>query len=58
MLEPYNKILMSTYIDHSQKEWLDRNSYKGKKKDNKQGKLSFSEHIRKALSEYIEREGK
>lgn len=53
-----NLIRITTYIDHSQKEWLDKNSYKGKKKDNKQGKPNFSEHIRKALDEYIDKEGK
>jgi hypothetical protein len=47
---------ITTYIDHSQKQWLDKNSYKGKKRDNKDNKPSFSEHIRMALAQYMERE--
>lgn len=52
-----NQIRITTYIDHSHKKWLDDNSRKTRKKDSKDN-LSFSEHIRKALDEYIEREGK
>lgn len=51
-----NQIRITTYIDHSQKKWLDDNSRKTRKKDSKD-KPSFSEYIRKALDEYIEREG-
>lgn len=51
-------IRIDCYINNSTKENLQKHSYKGKKKDQKQGELTFSEHLRKAIKEYNERLGK
>lgn len=45
----------TTYIADYQKEWLWKNSYTGKKSEQKEDELSFSEHIRKALDDYMEK---
>lgn len=48
-------IQITTHIEDKQYHTLQKHSYKGKKKDQKQGQLTFSEHLRKAIEEYNER---
>lgn len=48
---------ITTYIGEKQYNNLQQHSYKGKKKDRKEGDLTFSEHLRKAIKEYNRRLG-
>lgn len=45
-------IRITTYIGEEQYKNIQEHSYKGKKKDQKENELTFSEHLRKAIEEY------
>ena len=47
-----------TLLEKEQYDQLKKMSYKGKKQDKKPKDLTFSEHFREAIEEYLRREGK
>lgn len=44
---------ITSHIENKQYDLLQKRSYKGKKKDKPKGESTFSEHLRKAIAEYI-----
>lgn len=44
--------IITHHIEDEQYDFIQKHSYKGKKKDKKEGDLTFSEHLRKAIEEY------